>query len=149
MDLFKFFKISNDIGITNVLAEGLQLEKAIIHTSVKGLDLLLSGPVPPDPSRLIESQRVKDTINTLKERYDMVIIDTPPALAVNDAIVIGAAADGVLLVIESERATFAMVEHVKETMTKANLNLIGVVLNKFKIHGAIYYHYHYNHYYKK
>ena len=147
--IHKFFKISNDIGVTNVLAEGLQLEKTIVHTGIKGLDLLLSGPIPPDPSRLIESQRVKDTINTLKERYDMVIIDTPPALAVNDAIVIGAVADGVLLVIESERATFSMVEHVKEVMVKANLNLIGVVLNKFKVHGAGYYHHYYSNYYKK
>ncbi len=147
--IHKFFKIPNDGGVTNVLAEGLELEKAIVHTSIKGLDLLPSGPVPPDPSRLIESQKIKDIINTLRESYDMVIIDTPSTIAVNDAIIIGAIVDGVLCVIESQRATFPMVEHVKEVMVKAGINLIGVVLNKFKAHRTGYYHYYYNNYYKK
>ncbi len=130
----KFFNITTDNGVTNVLAEGLQLEKAIVHSGIRGLDLLLSGPVPPDPNKLIESQKIKDIINTLKGMYDMVIIDTPPVMLVNDAIVLGNIVDGVLYVIESERATFQMVEHVKENIDKAGINLIGVVLNKFKAH---------------
>ncbi|MBI3008595.1 MAG: CpsD/CapB family tyrosine-protein kinase [Candidatus Omnitrophica bacterium] len=139
----------NEGGITSVLAEGLQLEKTIVHTGIKGLDLLPSGPVPPDPGRLVESQKIKDIINSLKEAYDIVIIDTPPAIAVNDAIILGAVADGVLCVIESQRTTFSMVEHVREVMVNAGINLIGVVLNKFKAHRTGYYHYYYNHYYKK
>ena len=74
----------------------------------------------------------------------MVVIDSPPVLAVNDAVVIGRIVDGVLLVIESGRSTFSMVEHVKELFTKASLNTIGIVLNKFKAHKAGYYHYYYN-----
>ena len=140
----KFFKIHNENGITSILAEGLPLEDAIAHTTVLGLDVLPSGPIPPDPSSLIESQKLKDIIHKLKEMYDMVVIDSPPVLAVNDAVVIGRIADGVLLVIESGRSTFSMVEHVKELFTKASLNTIGIVLNKFKAHEAGYYHYYYN-----
>jgi Mrp family chromosome partitioning ATPase len=92
----------------------------------------------------VESQKLKDVIVKLKERYDMVIVDTPPVMAVNDAVVLGALMDGVLYVIESGRATFSMVEHVKDLFLKANLNTLGIVLNKFKAYEAGYYHYYYN-----
>ena len=140
----KFFNIPNTVGITNVIAGGEPLEAAIVHTEVSGLDVLTSGPIPPDPSSLVESQKLKDVIVKLKERYDMVIVDTPPVMAVNDAVVLGALMDGVLYVIESGRATFSMVEHVKDLFLKANLNTLGIVLNKFKAYEAGYYHYYYN-----
>ncbi len=142
--LHKFFNILNATGITSVLAAGLPLEEAIVHTGVSGLDVLTSGPIPPDPSSLVESHKLKEIINKLKETYDMVIIDTPPVMAVNDAVIIGAITDGILYVIESGRATFSMVDHVKELFTKANLNTIGIVLNKFKAYETGYYHYYYN-----
>jgi Mrp family chromosome partitioning ATPase len=90
---------------------------------------------------LIESQKLRDIVNKLKEMYDMVIIDTPPVIAVNDATVVGRIADGILLVIESGRATFSIVDHIKELFTKAGLNTIGIVLNKFKAYEAGYYYY--------
>ncbi len=140
----KFFNLANTVGITNVIAGGEPLEEAVVHTEVSGLDVLTSGPIPPDPSSLVESQKLKDIILKLKERYDMVIVDTPPVMAVNDAVVLGALVDGVLYVIESGRATFSMVDHVKDLFLKANLNTIGIVLNKFKAYEAGYYHYYYN-----
>jgi len=137
----KFFKLSNNNGITNILSGGFSLDETIVHTDVSGLDLLTSGPIPPDPSSLIESQKLRDIVNKLKEMYDMVIIDTPPVMAVNDATVVGRIADGILLVIESGRATFSIVDHIKELFTKAGLNTIGIVLNKFKAYEAGYYYY--------
>ncbi len=145
----KFFKISNNNGITNILSGGFSLDETIIHTEVNNLDILTSGTIPPDPSSLIESQKLRDIINKLKEMYDMVIIDTPPVMAVNDATVVGRIADGILLVIESGRATFSMVDHIKELFTKAGLNTLGVVLNKFKLHETGYYHYYYHRSYEK
>ncbi|MBI5644256.1 MAG: polysaccharide biosynthesis tyrosine autokinase [Deltaproteobacteria bacterium] len=146
--LHKFFKISNRIGVTNVLAEGMKLEDAIIKTGVQGLDILPSGPVPPDPSRLIGSQKIKDIITTLAAQYDMVIIDTPPVMAVNDAIVIGRSVDSVIYVIEAGKTTFAMVERVKEIVAAANINLVGCILNKFKMQGRKYNYYYYSSGYK-
>jgi len=145
----KYFHISNNKGVTNVLAEGLQLKEAIIQTNVKGLAILPSGPVPPDPGKLVESQKVKEIIDALKEMYDMVIIDTPPAMIVNDAYVVGALADGIVYIIESGRAVLPMIEHAQKLMAKADINLVGVVLNKFRMQGHSYYHHYYNRYYKK
>lgn len=146
--LHKFFGIPNTSGVTNVLAEGMELKDGIIHTDIERLDLLPSGPIPPDPSRLIESQRLKDIIYKLKEMYDTVVIDSSPAIAVNDAVVLGTIADGIVYIIETGRATFSMVEHVTENIEKAGINLIGVVLNKLKIQRSSYHHYYYNRYYK-
>lgn len=142
--IHKFFNIPNNKGITNTLSEGLPLEDVIVHTGIKGLDLLLSGPIPVNPSKLVESQGIKDSISKLRNLYDMIIIDTPSVIAVNDAITIGAVTDGVLYIVESGKTTFAMVEHVKELFAKAGLQTMGMVLNKFKPYEASYYRYYYN-----
>ncbi len=148
--IYKFFNVSNKAGVTSVLTEDLSLQETIASTTIKGVDVLTSGPIPPDPSALIESEKLKNIICRLKEMYDMVIIDTPPVLAVNDASVIGASADGIIFAVEAGRATFSMLEHVKELKNKAGFNVVGVVLNKFSAHASGYYHYYYyNSYYKK
>jgi capsular exopolysaccharide synthesis family protein len=133
----KLFEVSNQSGITNIFVEGKRVEEAIIHTKAKQVDLLTSGPIPPDPSAIIESGKMNDLIQSLKQTYDIIIIDTPPA-TVNDAIVIGRFVDRALLVIEYGRATFSDVKHVKEVFDKAGTNIIGVVLNKFKVHRTSY-----------
>lgn len=132
--LHKFFHTPNEKGVANVLAEGLPLNKSIIQTGIKGVDLLPSGPVPPDPGRLVELQKVRELIEILKGMYDIVVIDTPPVMSVNDAIIVGAAADGVVYVIESGKITASMVEDVRELMAKAGLRLVGVILNKIRMH---------------
>jgi capsular exopolysaccharide synthesis family protein len=127
----------------------MSLEKAITSSNIKGFDLLLSGSVTPDSSRLIELQKAKNIIFKLKEMYDIVIIDSPPVMAVNDAIIIGQSVDGIIHIIEYGRTTNEMVEHAYGLMTKSGLNIIGGILNKFKAHGYHYYRcYYYKHYYK-
>jgi capsular exopolysaccharide synthesis family protein len=131
--IHRFFNIPNINGITNILSGDLPLDEVTIHTNIRGLDLVLAGPITTNPGRLIESQGLKDIISKLKSMYDMVIVDTPPIVAVNDALIVGTIADGVLYIIEAGKTTLPMIEHVKELVNKANLNLIGVVLNKLKV----------------
>lgn len=92
----------------------------------------LAVPIPFDPNRILESKRMLDIINKLKISFDVVMIDTPAALFINDPILIGRLADGVLYVIESGKVTLSMVGNVKKRMTNAGLNFIGIILNKFK-----------------
>lgn len=125
-----FFNVTKAAGVTDVLADGISLEEAIISTAIHNVNLLPSGPVPHDPSALIESQRLKDTIQKLGEMYDLVIIDTPHVMTVNDAIVAGKTADGVLYVIEPGRVTFPMFRHAVDQFDKAGLNIIGIIFNK-------------------
>lgn len=127
-----FFNVSNRSGVTDVLAGGMQLGKAIVHSSVEGLDLLTSGPAPLDPGRMIDSPELRNVISTLHNSYDLVIIDTPPIMHVNDAIVIGRQTDGMLYVIESGKATFSMIEYGLSLIEKGGINVIGFVLNKIE-----------------
>src|SRR5574344_1981426 len=84
-------------GITNILMKKIDLVDAIIKDNVESnLDLLLSGPVPPNPSELISSKAMKELINKLDQMYDYVIIDTPPAGIITDAAILSTVADGVL-----------------------------------------------------
>jgi tyrosine-protein kinase Etk/Wzc len=138
-----FFNIPNTNGITKVMTGGIGLEDAIVQTQYKGLDVLPAGVIPLDPIRLIESKKMGEMISALKAMYDFVIIDAPPVIPVNDAIILGAVVDGVIFVMESGKITFTMLEHVKEMVTKAGLNLIGVVFNKMHVPRSSYYHYHY------
>lgn len=137
--LHEFFDILNEKGITDVLTENLYLKDAIVKTKVEGVDLLPGGAVPTDPAMLIESQGLKDMIFELRKQYDVLILDTVPVLELNDALVLGNIVDGVLYVIESGKVTFKRMEHAIELMARANLNLTGVVLNKFKGYGPNYY----------
>ncbi|KJR41210.1 Exopolysaccharide synthesis protein [Candidatus Magnetoovum chiemensis] len=145
-----FFNKTSAKGITNVLADTMTLDEAIEKTDIKGLDLLLSGPIPPDPSRLIESEKIKNIIEALKQKYSLIIIDTPPVVSVNDAVVIGKLVDGAVYVVEAGRASGSMVNHFVDAASKANINIFGLILNKFRPHASNYYHY-YQHYryYKK
>jgi|GEM_PF-1236203 len=130
--IHKFFDLSNDKGITSVLASELSLKDAIIRSEIKGLDILPSGPPPPDPGNLIESQGIKDIVKTLKERYDLIIIDTPPIISGDDPISLGKYAQGVVLVTRSSKISASMIEDAINIMSNAGLNLLGIILNQFE-----------------
>jgi len=147
--LHNFFDVPNDKGLTNVLTEEIELKEVVVHTGLEGLYLLPSGQIPPDPSKLVESRRLKDIINKLKEEFDIVIMDSPPIIPVNDPIVLGAIADGIIYVIESGRVNLSMIEHTIGIIERAGINLIGIVMNKFKVHRVGFYHHYSNRYYKK
>ncbi len=137
------FGTGNSKGLTNVLVGGMELKEAITPSGTVGLDLITSGPVPPDPIRLIESKKIKEILDTLKAKYDIIIIDTPSIISVNDAVVIGTSADGMLYIIEPGKITFSMMEHTSQLIKKAGINVLGVVFNKVKGYNIGYYNKYY------
>lgn len=139
----RIFGIDNGKGFTSMLVEGLAPEEVIHKTGLNSLDILTSGPIPSDPVRLVESKKTKEIIDSVKQKYDVVIIDTPPII-VDDAVVLGTFADGLLLVVEAGKIYFKTMEHINDILAKAGINPIGAVLNKFKSHS-----YRNSYYYKK
>ncbi len=95
------FQRSNRQGLTNILAGQSDWQDVITATDVDRLEIIPSGPIPPNPSEMLSSNRMTMLLNSLKENYDVIIIDTPPALAVTDAQVVATKCDGVILVIDS------------------------------------------------
>ncbi len=128
--LHRFFNLDNRAGVTTILTQGIKPREAIVRSGIENLDCLLSGPAPSDPGRIIEPGRVKALIDDLKEVYDIIIIDTPPIISANDAVVIGRHADAFLYVIEPGKVTLAAIEHAQETIERAGGKLAGFVLSK-------------------
>ena len=139
--LHRFFDLTHSTGITDGVVKGMQFQEAIVHTDTERLDLLTAGPVPSDPSRVIESKMLRDTILKLEKMYDMIIIDTPPIMTVNDAIVIGRFVDLVLYVIESGKVPSPMIENIREEMENAEIKHVRTVLNKADDYGSRYHGY--------
>jgi len=139
----KIFKVQNNQGLTNVLVEHLDPEQVVQKTAVDNLSLLTSGPIPPNPSELLGSERMKELIQQLKSRYDIFLFDSPPAVAVTDAALLSAQLDGVILVLRAGTAKIDMAKQAKEQIEKANGKIIGAVLYGVNYSGEDYHYYYY------
>lgn len=125
-----FPSISNHQGLTDVLTGRVTVEEAQQQTPVQNLTILTSGPTPADPARLVESLRLRQLLLDLRKQYDVVIVDTPPCLVVNDSIVIGRAVDGLILVVESGSTSRKLVADMRSRFEVSGLEPTGLVLNK-------------------
>ena len=146
--LDKMFDLPDRGGVADILAENRPFHELVIESDVKGLYILPGGRIPADPTRLIESRNAESLIKALETAYDLVLIDTPP-LIVHDPMVLGSLAGGVLLVIESGRVSFQMLEDMLAGLDQAGANIVGLALNKFKPAGSHPYHAKRNRYYGK
>ncbi len=139
----KIFEIPNQAGLTNVLVEHVAVEDAILPTKIQNLSLLTSGPIPPNPSELLGSEQMKHVLECLKDRFDTVLVDCPPVVAVTDAAVIASRVDGVILVLRSGVAKIDMAKQAKDLIIRANGKFIGSVLYgvNFSLEDYHYYYY--------
>ena len=145
----KIFNLSNNMGLTtSILDNQTPVTTHLQETSVAGLSILTSGPIPPNPAELLNSHRMKDVLAELENIVDLVIFDTPPVLTVADASIIGPMVNGALLVVEmgsTRRDTFA---NAGERMARTGTHIFGAILNKVKLDrsGYGYYYYYYSSY---
>jgi capsular exopolysaccharide synthesis family protein len=142
--IHRAFTILNAKGLTNILVEGVSYESLVNETFVENLGVITSGPKPPNPSELLGSARMKTLIDSFKDNYDTVILDSPPALPVTDAAVISKLADGVIIVAEYGQTTYESVAQTKSLFEKVNARILGVVLNRVPANHKEYYYYYYH-----
>ena len=147
------FNLKKEDGISKVLTDELKLNDAIKKTGVENLYAITSGPVPPNPSELLGSKKMKKVLEELKEKFDMIILDSPPIIAVTDPVVIGQEVDGMVMVIRSGRTTRDIAEKAKNNAEYVHIKLLGVVLNDIDVRNVYgssrYYYYKYYHYYSE
>lgn len=124
------FEEANYDGLSNLIIGKSDYDNAIRTTRVNNLDLLTSGPIPPNPSELIDSERFYEIYNELVQRYDFVLIDTPPVNTVTDAQVFIQYVGDTIIVIDSEDNNKNEVKRAKSLIDKAGGKVIGAVLNK-------------------
>ncbi|HUR81037.1 MAG TPA: polysaccharide biosynthesis tyrosine autokinase [Thermoanaerobaculia bacterium] len=132
--LQKVFPGRMNLGLVNYLAANIPLDDVIQPTEVPNLSVVLSGPIPPNPSELLASDRMKHLIAEMRAKYAYVIFDSPPVLAVTDAIVLGAAADGVVLTVHGGKTPRELVQRSSERLRQANIPVLGALLNNLDLH---------------
>ncbi len=125
----KLFQISSAIGFASVLEGRAEPPEAIQETAIPGLSVLPCGPTPPNPAELLTSPRLAEMLAWMRERYDYVLVDTPPLLAVTDPGVVGPQVDGVLLTLRSAKRGRVEAERAKEVLTTLGVTIFGVIVN--------------------
>lgn len=141
----RLFGLVNVKGLTNILVEGIEYSNITNVTEVENLEIITSGPKPPNPAELLGSNKMKEFLDNVREGYDVVIIDAPPILPVTDAAVLSQYVDGVILVAGYGLTTFDAAIQAKASLQKVNARILGVVLNGVPTdkRGGYYYYYYY------
>ena len=123
------FRLDNLRGLSNILVNEATIEETAYSTGIGDLDVISSGPIPPNPSELLGSKRMEALIQEASSSYDLIIFDTPPVLAVTDAQILGNVVDGTILVIRSGQTEYELAIKAKEALDPAKAKLLGTVLN--------------------
>ncbi len=138
------FDLNAEHGLSDILAGSDTLKTAIHSTEIKNLDIIACGSIPPNPSELLGSKKIEEFLGQLGERYDRVIIDPPPVMAVTDAVVLSGKVDGVILVIKAGHTHKNAILKSKEILESVkNSSILGGVLNMVETGktGGDYYYY--------
>lgn len=125
------YKINKAIkGLTQYLSGVEQLNDVRYSTNVKNMDLILSGPVPPNPAELLNNEKFTELLETARKEYDYVIIDTPPIGQVIDPAIVAQQTDGVIFLISQANISYKYAQKQIEQMRKSGCRILGAVLNK-------------------
>jgi capsular exopolysaccharide synthesis family protein len=150
--LHKVFKVSNTSGLSSFLSGNEEFSSSLIrNTKIPGLDIMPSGPLPPNPAELLSSFRLRDLIDGLYPLYNFIIFDTPPILGLADAAITSTQTDGVIMVVRSGETPKEAAQQAKKILESVNAKVLGVVLNAIneshlKYGYSSYYQYYYQNY---
>jgi capsular exopolysaccharide synthesis family protein len=137
--LHRIFGRSRNVGFSNLILQNVAENEAILPVDkVRNLWLLTSGPIPPHPSELLGSGRVKELMAHMRSVFTYVILDSPPINAVTDATILAAAGNGTILVVEQGVTTFPALKHAKQSLDRVGAHTIGVVMNKVRASAGSY-----------
>ena len=144
----RIFGVKNLHGLTNYLTVGLELKELIKPTTIENLYLVNSGPLPPNPADLLGSEKMATLLDQLKKVFDYILLDTPPVLAVTDALVVAPHTDGVILIVWSGKTPRESLRMAKEKLDMMNIKTLGVVINHLDLRDLGYYYKHYHYHYR-
>jgi protein-tyrosine kinase len=136
----KYLGVSSESGLADLISNGTNMDETLLNIGIDNLTLLPAGKIPHNPAELLGSQKLKNLVNQLKEKYDYIIFDTPPIIPVTDAGLLGAQTDGVIMVIQAERTQKGVVKHGESLLRQAQAKLLGYILTNIQYHipGYIY-----------
>lgn len=142
----KVLGVANGFGLSEVLTGQRELQEVLTQTAIQNVSFLSSGALPPNPAELLGSRKMAETLGTLREWYDYILIDSPPVMPVSDAILLSTMVDGVVLVVGGQATPKDIVRETRARLGYARAKILGVVLNRVDVQSGDY-SYYYHHYY--
>lgn len=136
----KILSVKNDTGLSTYLSRDISVDKVIQAHDIPNLYVMPAGPVPPNPSELLSSVKMRILVAELQDRFDHIIIDSPPVIHVTDALIISPHVDGVVIVVKSNHTPREAVQRAKQALTDVNAKIFGVVLNCIDLNTESYYY---------
>ncbi|WP_348810454.1 polysaccharide biosynthesis tyrosine autokinase [Flavobacterium maritimum] len=130
--LFGEFNLTNNVGVVNYLIKQKTVDEIVNHTQIPFLDVILSGPIPPNPSEMILSDGMKELIDELKQKYDYIILDTPPVGLVSDALELAQYCDVTLYIVRQNFTKKEMITLLNNRVKRDELNNTSIILNGFE-----------------
>jgi len=146
--IHRSFGIPSVQGLSSVLLGQHTLDEVIRETPQPGLDVLICGPTPPNPSELLHTRRFHDLIGELREKYDHIIFDSSPVGAVTDPAILSKMCDGTLLVFKANVTSREMAKQSLRSLRDANVRVLGAILNDVDLTARTYGNYSYQYYSK-
>jgi capsular exopolysaccharide synthesis family protein len=144
--LHTYFGINNSVGLTNYLTTDLMLEDVILQTPVDNLYFMPSGILPVDAAGILNSRRMSELIQDVKQRFDLIFVDSPPILGVSDASVLVSEVDLSIIVVQHRKLPRNMLLRVKQSIENVGGNILGVVLNNVDVRSDSQYQYYTSYY---
>ncbi len=146
----KILNTKNDTGLSTYLSRDIPLDDVIVEeTEIPNLHIIPAGPVPPNPSELLSAVKLRILLAQLQDRYDHIVIDSPPVIHVTDALIISPLVDGVVIAIKSGHTPREAVVRTKQALYDVNAKIFGVVLNHVDLaREGYYYNYKYSYYHQ-
>lgn len=144
------FGMPKEPGLVNALVGEVPIDDAIRQSGIHNLDVLPSGSIPPNPSELLGSRRMSELLSSLRERYDLVLLDSPPVGVVTDGVILSTKVDATIAVVRAHRTRMEFLERTNDEINRVGGPLLGVVLNEFdasQSYGSSYKYYKYYKYY--
>lgn len=145
-EIFEIMNVTSG-GYSNLMLnykENIPLEKYIFPTFDKNIDLLPTGPMPPNPVELLASENNKMLLERLKRKYDLIIMDCAPVIGLSDSLILASLSDINMLTVSAKKTKMENLERAKKQFEQANAKINGVILNKAPMQGNGYYSYYYN-----
>lgn len=140
--IHKIFELDNKNGLCTYLAgvSDIKINDSYQH-QVQNLSIMSAGPVPPNPSELLGSERMSELLNTLSGKYDMIICDSPPVLSVTDGLILSKIVDGTIVVTHTNKSSYDLARRGIKYLDDIKAHMLGIVINAFDIRKSNYYYY--------
>jgi receptor protein-tyrosine kinase len=130
----EYLGLNHSPGLSDVLKGNVQLDATLLNPNIANLTVVLAGKGPKNPAELLNSKKMQSLIASFRSRFDYILIDAPPVMPLTDACILGAMADGVILVVQAGRTQREIIKHAENRLYQARAKTLGYIMTNVEFH---------------